>query len=82
MWIIQYFDWGGTIDELEKFDKMIEKASEKAEGVKYKGRFGPHNAKYHWVYLYKVESYNHFMNTKWPERDYNKMTHLVIEVFG
>ena len=82
MWIIQYFDWAGTMDELEKFDKEVEKSCGEAEGVTFKGRFGPHNAKYHWVYLYKVESYNHFMNQKWPPRDYNKMTHLVLEVFG
>lgn len=82
MWIIQYFDWTGTIDELDKFDKLVEKASADNEGVTYKGRHGPHNRKYHWVYLFKVESYNHFMDVTWPTRDYNKMTHIVLEVFG
>ena len=47
MWIIQYFDWLGTLEELEKLDKMVEKHLEKKEGVKYKGRYGPHNQKFH-----------------------------------
>ena len=82
MWVIQYFDWHGTMKELEELDKIVEKECEKAEGLKYKGRYGPHNRKYHWAYFYKAESYNHFnaMGQDIP-RDYNKMSHILTEIF-
>lgn len=83
MWIIQYIDWEGTMEELEKWDKEVEKACEKTEGVKYKGRWGPHNKKYHWAYFFKAESFNHWMEMgpKLP-RDYSKVSHLVMDYFS
>jgi hypothetical protein len=82
MWVIQYFDWQGTMEELEKFDKIIEKECEKIEGVKYKGRYGPHNKKYHWAYFYKIESYDKWMTMGSDiPRDYSKASHIVVDLF-
>ena len=82
MCVIQYFDWQGTMEELEKFDKVVVKECDKFEGVKYKGRYGPHNKKFHWAYFFKIESYDEFnkVGADIP-RDYNKMSHIVIDLF-
>lgn len=82
MWVIQYFDWQGTTEELEKLDKLVEKDCDKLEGVKYKGRYGPHNKKFHWAYFYKTESYDQFnkVGADIP-RDYQKASHIVNEIF-
>lgn len=82
MWVIQYFDWQGTMEELEEWDKLIEKECEKTEGVKFKGRYGPHNKKYHWAHFFKIDSYDKWMTLGQDmPRDYNKASHIVIDLF-
>lgn len=82
MWVIQYMDWHGTMEELEELDKYIEKDCKKIEGVEFVGRYAPHNVKYHWAHFFKVKDYNQFqkIGNDWP-RDYNKASHFVINVF-
>ena len=81
MYILQYFDWNGTLDELEEAEKMVKKIIDETEGVDFKGRYSPHNKKYHWVFMFKTDSYDALMAT-WPKmgRDYDKMTHAVMEI--
>ena len=82
MWVIQYFDWQGTMEELEEWGKIVEKECEKGEGVKYKGRYGPHNRKYHWAYFFKVDGYNQWNSLGQDiPRNYNKMSHAATEIF-
>jgi hypothetical protein len=47
------------------------------------GRYAPHNRKYHFVFMYEAESYNHMWNV-WNklERDYDAMSPVVIELLG
>ena len=81
MRMIAYVDWHGTMDELEKYDKAIEKAC-KELGIKFHGRQAPHNKKYHWAYFYEADSFDDWMKTaaKIP-RDYTKVSHMVIDYF-
>ena len=83
MLVLQYFDWQGTIDELDKMEKSMKKIIDEADGVTFKGRYSPHNVKYHFAFLFKCDSYNHLTAT-WPKmsRDYNKMSHAVMEILS
>ena len=74
--------WHGTMEELEKLDKEIKKACEETEGIEYEGRYGPHNKKYHWAHFFKIDSYDKWMAMgDTIPRDYNKMSHIVIDLF-
>jgi uncharacterized protein with von Willebrand factor type A (vWA) domain len=81
--VLQYFDYNGSMDDLEKRTKQVEKVANATEGVKFMGRYAPHNRKFHFVFVYEAESYNHMWNA-WNklERDYNVMSHVVIELLG
>ena len=82
MRIIEYIDWEGTMDELKKWDKEVEKSCKETR-VKYMGRWGPHNKKYHWAYFFEAETFEKWMEMgrKLP-RDYSKVSHLEMDYFS
>lgn len=71
------------MEDLEESTKKVEEAVKTTDGVKFMGRYAPHNRKYHFVFMYEAESYNHMWNV-WNklERDYDAMPHVVIELLG
>ena len=80
-----HMDWAGTADELKEIDEAYKKACEKTEGVEYKGRLIPWNAKYHYTHVFKMDDirglYNMMQN--WDRtRDYGKMTHGEYEFYS
>jgi hypothetical protein len=87
MYIIQYFDWMGTREELEEQTKLREKVCAEIDGVKYMGRKAPHNDKYHFAHFYEANDYNTFLNVfremaKHGERDYKKEVHTEMKIFS
>ena len=83
MIVITYFDWFGTPEELEKFNEAWRKVCEEAEGVKSTKLYTSHQARYHYAWITKTDSYDAVSeaNSKMPPRDRNVMTHAVTEIF-
>jgi hypothetical protein len=80
-----YFDWQGTSDELKEMDEHWKKGCEMVEGITFKGRYVPHQPKYHFVYIFKTDNYSKFTEA-WqksgaPQRDYSKVSHGSVHVF-
>jgi len=82
--VLLYFDWFGTAEELKKSEEKLIAAFAQADGVEYKGRYAPDNRKFHFVYVFEVESYEKLLKVitdpKMPPRDYKKMTHGTFEI--
>lgn len=80
-----HFDWYGSIEELEKYEESVKKLCEGIDGVKFLGRFEPHNKKFHWTFFFKVKDMSIW--AKLPpqpegfERDYKILTHIVNEYY-
>ncbi len=81
MIILTYFDWFGNAD-LEKHKEEWNKACDETSGVKSTKLYTSHQARYHYVWLTKVDAYADLMEAwgKLPGRDRNVMTHAIIEV--
>ena len=84
MLVLLYFDWFGTAEELKEGEEKMTAACAKVDGVEYKGRYYPHNRKYHFVYLFEVESFQKLLETVGAEapRDYKKLTHGEFELLA
>lgn len=84
MIVLLYFDWFGSAEELKEMEEKMTAAFAKVDGVKYKGRYAPDNRKFHFVYMFEVESYEKLfevlLNPRMPPRDYKKLTHGVFEI--
>lgn len=84
MIVLLYFDWFGTIEELEELEEKLRVAWAEVGGVEYKGRYAPDNRKFHFVYLFEVESYDKLTKVltgpEMPPRDYRKLTHGTFEI--
>jgi len=82
--ILLYFDWFGTAEELKEREEKMTVACAKVDGVEYKGRYYPHNRKYHFVYLFEAESFQKLLETVGAEtpRDYKKLTHGEFELLA
>jgi len=80
--VLAYFDWFGTAEELKEFDEQVKAACAEIDGVEEKGRYGPHNRKYHWVRIFETEKYPLGIDSKMPPRDYKKLTHWVTEILS
>jgi len=82
--VLLYFDWFGTAEELKKSEEKLTAACAELDGVEYKGRYAPDNRKYHFVWLFEVESYDKLLEVltgpKAPPRDYKKLTHGTFEI--
>jgi len=82
--VLLYFDWFGSTEELKEMEEVLTAACAKAAGVEYKGRYAPDNRKFHFVYVYNVESYEKLLEVlldpKMPPRDYKKLTHGMFEI--
>ena len=84
MIVINYFDWFGTPEDLEKNKEAWIKACEETEGVKSTKLYTSHQARYHYAWITKTESYDKVLEAwgKMPPRDRNVLTHAVLEVFS
>ena len=84
MLVLLYFDWFGTAEELKEGEEKMATACDEVDGVEYKGRYYPHNRKYHFVYLFEVESFQKLLETVGAEapRDYKKLTHGQFELLA
>ena len=85
MLLINSFDFFGDEAELKKWDKAWKKACEETDGIKYKGRYASHQARYHWRYIYKADGYDKLMKAYGKvslKRDHNIITHNIIEAFN
>ena len=84
MIVLLYFDWFGTVEELEAMEQGLTAALAEAGGVEYKGRYAPDNRKFHFVYVFEVESYDRLSGVltgpEMPPRDYKKLTHGTFEI--
>ena len=81
-----YFDWFGNQEELKEMDKYWKKACDKVEGITFKGRWVPHQPKWHYVYIFDTDDYMKF-NEAWLKsgaapRDYSKFTHGSVHVLS
>ncbi len=83
MLVIVSVDWFGTQEAFEKYKKDWMKVCEETSGVKSTKLYTSHQARYHYAWFTKTESYGAVMEafSKMPARDRNVMTHSVIEVF-
>ncbi len=84
MFVITYFDWFGEPEELKELKEAWKKICEETDGVKYKGLWTSHQARYHYAWFTKADSYGKLMeaNNKMPPRDRKKLTHAVTEIFN
>ena len=84
MIVLLYFDWFGAVEELKEMEGKMIAAFARAEGVEYKGRYGPDNRKFHFVYVFETKSYEKLLDVltdpKMPPRDYKKLTHGTFEI--
>lgn len=84
MIVLLYFDWFGTAGELEELEEKLISLFAQADVVEYKGRYAPDNRKFHFVYVFEVESYDRLMEVltgrEMPPRDYRKLTHGTFEI--
>ena len=84
MIVLLYFDWFGTTEELEELEEKMIAVFAQADDVEYKGRYAPDNRKFHFVYVFEVESYDRLMEVltgpEMPPRDYRKLTHGTFEI--
>ena len=80
-----YFDYYGDEDGLGKWDEAYKKACDETDGIKYKGRYTSHQARYHWVYFFEAEAYGKVMEAMQKiklVRDRKLMSHASLEIFG
>jgi len=81
--VLLYFEWFGTVEELEEFEKAVNVYAE-ADSIEFKGRYAPDDRKFHFVYVYETESYGRLldvlMDPKMPPRDFEKLTHGMFEI--
>ena len=84
MLIIMYTDWFGTQERLEERKKEFLKACKETEGIKSAKFYMPHQARYHYAWIIKADSYDSLMEAmqKMTPRDRNEETHASIEVFS
>jgi hypothetical protein len=78
------FDYFGDEAGLKKWDEAYKKACEETDGIKYKGRYSSHQARYHWAYILKADSYDKLSEIFGKikiVRDRKLMSHAVIEAF-
>jgi hypothetical protein len=82
--VLLYFDWFGAAEELKEGEEKLTAACAEVGGVEYKGRYYPHNRKYHFAYLFEVESFQKLLEEvgKGPLRDYKKLTHGEFEILA
>ena len=84
MIVLLYFDWFGTVKELEEFEEEAAIVYAKEDGVEFKGRYAPDNRKFHFVYVYETYSYGRLlevlMSKQMPPRDFKKITHGTFEI--
>jgi len=82
--VITYFDFFGTPEDLEKYKESWTKAFEGTEGVKSTKLYTSHQARYHYAWITKTESYDKLMEAwmKMPPRDRNVLTHQITEIFS
>jgi len=84
MYVLSHFDWYGSIEELTKLEEGMKKVCEGIDGIKFLGRFGPHNKKFHWTWFFKSKDMGTWEKLQWPEgyeRDYKILTHQVNEYY-
>jgi hypothetical protein len=82
--VLLYFDWFGTVEELEEFEEEAAIVYAEEDGVEFKGRYAPDNRKFHFVYVYETDSYGRLlevlMGPEMPPRDFKKLTHGTFEI--
>ena len=80
-----HYDWFGTIEELVKLEEGLKNHFDGSDGVKFLGRFGPHNKKYHWTFFFKATDLSTWANRKPLQgftRDYKIMTLQVMDYYS
>lgn len=77
-------DYYGDDAGLKAYDEAYKKACAETDGIKYKGRYSSHQARYHWTYFFKSDSYDKlgevFEKIK-IIRDRKLFSHGVVEAF-
>ena len=84
VYILQHFDWYGSIDDLKELDKKFKKLRDGSEGVEFLGRFSPQNKKYHWTFVFKAKDFKTWTNMTpqdFYKRDFKELTHAVYEYY-
>ena len=83
MLVILYYDWFGTTKALDEWKTAWEKACTDTEGIKKCKHYTSHQARYHYAYIMKMDSYDNVMEAMDKmtiERDRSAMTHSVLEI--
>jgi hypothetical protein len=57
-----YFDWKGTRGTVKEYEKKLEEACEKT-GTKFLGIYGPHQDKWNFCAMIKIETINELTKT-------------------
>jgi len=82
--VLLYFDWFGSLEELKEWEETQKVILVKNKGIKFRGRYGPLNRKFHFAWVFETESYDKLievlMDPKNPPRDYKKLTHGAFEI--
>lgn len=84
MYILQHFDWLGSIEKLEELDKNFKKLRDGSEGVEFLGRYSPQNKKFHWTFFFEAKDLKTWTNMKsqdFYKRDFKELTHVVTEYY-
>jgi hypothetical protein len=85
MLVILYYDWFGTTEALDEWKTAWEKACTDTEGIKKCKHYTSHQARYHYAYIMKMDSYDNVMEAMGKmtiKRDRNVSTHTVLEIFS
>jgi len=60
MIVLIYFDWFGTVEDLEGFEEATIVYAKEGD-VEFKVRYAPDNRKFHFVYVYDTDSYGRLL---------------------
>jgi hypothetical protein len=79
MYILAHFDWFGSIEELEKVALKLKEMFDGSKDVKFLGRFGPLNRKFHWTHFYMAKDFvtwaTEYENADWSWFNYDRRVH-------
>lgn len=87
MYILEHFDWFGSIEELAKMDRKYKEMFDGSKGIEFLGRHVPGNKKYHWTYFYKAKDFATWVTEfseadfSWYKRDIKVHTHAEMEYY-
>ena len=79
MYVLAHFDWFGSVEELDNIALRLKEMFNGSKGVKFLGRFGPQNRKFHWTHFYTAKDLvtwaTEYEKADWSWFNYDRKVH-------